>query len=122
MVIAHVRTSRTSKLRWNHRHVVRRGDSLWTIAKQYNTTTQKIQEVNHLRTTMLSIHQVLKVPSRAHASARHSGGASSTYYVQRGDSPYVIAQKYNITLNHFLEINNLTAQSTIYPGQSVKIE
>jgi membrane-bound lytic murein transglycosylase D len=121
MVITHAQASVSPKELWHHRHVVRRGDSLWTIAKQYDTTTQKIQEMNHLSTTTLSIHQVLKVPARARASARHAG-AMTTYYVQRGDSPYVIAQKYNLTLNHFLEINNLTSQSTIYPGQSVKIE
>ncbi|MGA6924308.1 MAG: LysM peptidoglycan-binding domain-containing protein, partial [Desulfosarcina sp.] len=111
----------TANEAWTRRHVVKRGDSLWIIAKQYGTTTQKIQQMNHLKTTRLNIHQVLKVPSATGLAKKEAKG-SETYYVQRGDSPFVIAQKYNMSLNHFLKINNLTASSTIYPGQSVHID
>ncbi len=40
-------------------HIVRKGDSLFTIAKRYGTTTKKIQELNHLKTTTLQKGQVL---------------------------------------------------------------
>jgi membrane-bound lytic murein transglycosylase D len=106
---------------WNRRHVVKRGDSLWNIANRYGTTTQKIQEMNALSTTRLRIHQVLKVPSDQDQAKQSKGGAG-TYYVKRGDSPYLLARRYNISLSHFLEINNLTLRSTIYPGQKVKTE
>jgi membrane-bound lytic murein transglycosylase D len=78
--------------------------------------------VNHLPTTRLRINQVLTVPSKAPAAAKATRGGSGTYYVQRGDSPYLIARRHNIPLNRFLKINNLTPRSTIYPGQSVRIE
>jgi membrane-bound lytic murein transglycosylase D len=110
-----------SNARWNRRHVVKRGDSLWNIANRYGTTTRKIQEVNNLTTTRLRINQVLKVPYWRSETAQASKG-SGTYYVRRGDSPYVIARRHNISLNHFLKINNLTAGCTIYPGQMVKTE
>lgn len=120
-IVAHAQTAPPVNDLWNRKHVVKRGDSLWTIAKQYGTTTQKIQEMNQLSTTRLIIHQVLKVPSRTGATL-HAAKGSETYYVQRGDSPYVIARKHDMSLNHFLKINNLTPRSTIYPGQSVKIK
>ena len=91
------------------------------IAKRYGTTTQQIQEMNRLSTTRLRINQVLKVPSQKSAPAQPAKG-SGNYYVQRGDSPYIIARKYNMSLNQFLKINDLTPRSTIYPGQSVRIE
>jgi len=77
--------------------------------------------MNALSTTRLRINQILKMPSNQD-QANPSKGGSGTYYVQRGDSPYLIARRHNISLNHFLEINNLTARSTIYPGQKVKTQ
>jgi membrane-bound lytic murein transglycosylase D len=121
MVITQARATSSSNEAWNNRHVVKRGDSLWNIANRYGTTTQKIQEMNSLSTTRLRISQVLKVPSPQHEAVQSDKG-SGTYYVQRGDSPYIIARRYNMSLNHFLEINKLTSRSTIYPGQKVKTE
>lgn len=122
MVVVRTQTSnQPTREAWNRKHVVKSGDSLWIIAKRYGTTTQKIQEMNRLTTTRLHIDQVLKVPSQELLTKKTAKG-SGTYYVQRGDSPYIIAHKHNISLNHFLKINNLTPRSTIYPGQSVRID
>ncbi|MDB4303901.1 LysM peptidoglycan-binding domain-containing protein [Desulfosarcina sp.] len=121
MVVTRARKAAPSHDVWNKKHVVKSGDSLWIIAKRYGTTTQKIQEMNHLSKTRLSINQVLKVPSPESAPVESAKG-SETYYVQQGDSPYLIARKHNMSLNHFLKINKLTPRSTIYPGQSVQIK
>ena len=121
VVVAPAQAAAPSHSVWDQKHVVKSGDSLWIIAKRYGTTTQQIQKVNRLSTTRLRINQVLKVPSQKNASAQLAKG-SRNYYVQRGDSPYIIARKYNISLNQFLKINDLTPRSTIYPGQSVRIE
>jgi membrane-bound lytic murein transglycosylase D len=119
--VAHAQAEKASNQAWNHRHVVKRGDSLWNIANRYGTPTRKIQETNGLSTTRLRINQVLRVPS-VQDQANPSKGGSGTYYVRSGDSPYLIARRHNISLNHFLTINNLTSRSTIYPGQKVKTE
>ena len=121
MVVTRARAVAPSHDAWNQKHVVKSGDSLWIIAKRYGTTTQQIQEMNALSTTRLKINQVLKVPSQESSPTQPAKG-SGNYYVQRGDSPYIIARKYNMSLNQFLKINNLTPRSTIYPGQSVRIE
>ena len=121
MVVRQAQAKNTSNKAWNSKHVVKRGDSLWIIANRYGTTTRKIQEVNALSTTRLRINQVLKVPSAQNMTTQVKKGAG-TYYVQRGDSPYLIARRHNISLNQFLKLNNLTSHSTIYPGQRVKTE
>lgn len=121
MVVTHTQSADVQKDVWSQRHMVKSGDSLWIIAKRYGTTTQKIQEMNHLASTRLKINQVLKVPSQVGAPVKSAKGAGK-YYVQRGDNPFMIAQKHNLSLNHFLKINNLTPRSTIYPGQSVNVE
>ncbi|MBW1892493.1 MAG: LysM peptidoglycan-binding domain-containing protein [Deltaproteobacteria bacterium] len=42
---------------------VKRGDSLWTIARKYGTTVHKIRQMNCLQNTKLRIGQVLKIPN-----------------------------------------------------------
>ena len=118
MVVMPASVASSDSTSWEGRHVVKRGDSLWNIANRYGTTTQKIQEMNSLSSTRLYTNQVLKVPSPQKETAR-SDKDSGTYYVQSGDSPYLIARKHNMSLNHFLRLNNLTSGSTIYPGQKV---
>jgi hypothetical protein len=41
---------------------VRRGDSLWTIARRYGTTVRTLQQANGLRSTSIRPSQVLEVP------------------------------------------------------------
>ena len=40
------------------------GDSLYSIAKKYNTTVNNIKELNNLTTNLLSINQMLKIPTK----------------------------------------------------------
>lgn len=91
---------------------VRRGDSLWTLAKRYNTTTKKIQQTNNLKTAHLNIGQTLTIPT----GPIHGFEA---YSVKLGDSPYLIAKRFNMRLSDFFRINNLNKNSVIYPGQRV---
>jgi membrane-bound lytic murein transglycosylase D len=101
-------------------HVVKKGDSLWTIAKKYGTTTKNIQKLNHLRTTDLYKGQVLTI-FEATQTPPHVDGLS-TYQVKSGDSPFLIARRHNMTLKRFLYLNQLWPDDTIYPGQTVYIE
>lgn len=42
-------------------HTVKQGDSLWNIARQYCTTTQKIRALNNLDSYSLQNGQVIKI-------------------------------------------------------------
>ncbi|MFO7964018.1 MAG: LysM peptidoglycan-binding domain-containing protein [Desulfobacterales bacterium] len=97
---------------------VKGGDSLWIIAKRFGTTTKEIQNANHLTTTRLSIGQMLKIPGDAVSSSGHK----QVYIVRKGDSPYLIARKYKMTLSRLLSINRLTPRCKIYPGQRLYVE
>lgn len=102
-------------------HIVRKGDSLYIIAKQYGTTTKKIQELNNLKTTTLYIGQVLNIfPGKPQTPPTVDGLA--TYIVQAGDSPFVIARRYKMPLNRLLYLNQLYPETKIFPGQKLYIE
>ena len=100
-------------------YIVKKGDSLWTIANQFNTTTKAIQSFNHLRRSTLQIGQVLMI-SPNQATPKHI--QTKKYVVRKGDSPYLIAKRYQMNLAEFLKLNRLTPRSTIFPGQMVQIK
>jgi membrane-bound lytic murein transglycosylase D len=101
-------------------HVVRSGDSLWNIARKYGVTVKQIQKDNRMSNTRLQIGQVLKIPGPPVQIT--TGEGLKTYKVRRGDSPFRIAQRHNMTLERFLRLNQLTPRSKIYPGQQLLIE
>jgi membrane-bound lytic murein transglycosylase D len=101
-------------------HIVHKGDSLWTIARNYGTTTTKIQELNHLTSTKLYKGQVLTIFEGN--KARPAVDGLTTYEVQPGDSPFIIARRHNMSLNRLLFLNQLYVGSKIYPGQKLFIE
>jgi membrane-bound lytic murein transglycosylase D len=102
-------------------HIVRKGDSLYIIAKQYGTRTKIIQELNNLKTTTLHIGQVLTIFSGKPQTPPTVDGLA-TYEVRAGDSPFVIAKRHNMPLDRLLYLNQLYPGKNIYPGQKLYIE
>ena len=103
------------------KHVVRKGDSLYIIAKHYGTTTKKIQEINNLRTTTLYKGQVLTIFAGKKQPPPSVDGLA-TYEVRAGDSPFIIAKRHNMALDRLMYLNQLYPGTPIYPGQKLYIE
>jgi membrane-bound lytic murein transglycosylase D len=99
-------------------YIVKRGDSLWKIANQYNTTVKSIKTINSLTSTRLKIGQRLQISTNITGA---KPGGTLHYTVKKGDSPYLIAKRYRMNLYDFLKLNNLTPKSTIFPGQIVQV-
>jgi len=102
------------------KYVVKKGDSVWQIAGQHNTTAKEIQSLNHLKGSTLYSGQVLLIPPSQVASCAVT--PTKNYTVKNGETPFVIAKKHEMELGDFLKINNLTPNSTIYPGQTVLVK
>jgi peptidoglycan lytic transglycosylase D len=111
-----IRTAKNEKRLSNY--VVKRGDSLWEIAGACGTTTHTIRSLNGLRSSRLRVGQVLKVPKAAGASASRK---TTAYRVKRGDSPYWVARRHEMSLAELLRLNQLTPSSTIHPGQTLLV-
>ena len=89
-------------------YTVKKGDTLYKIAQANNTTVEELKRINGLTTNILSIGQVLKLPSNESAESP-SVDEGISYTVQKGDSLYSIAKKYNVTIDELKELNNLTS-------------
>ena len=94
-------------------YTVQSGDTLYSIARRYNTTVDEIKRINNLTSDILSIGQVLRIPT-------NSINDITTYTVQSGDTLYSIAKRYNITVDELKRINNLST-NMISIGQVLKI-
>lgn len=97
-------------------YTVKKGDSLWKIANKYNTTVEKLKSANNLKTNTLSVGQKLVIPSIS-----VSPEVSDTYIVQKGDSLWSIANKFNMTVSELKKLNNLT-NNLLSIGQVLKIK
>ena len=80
-------------------YIVSPGDTLYSIAKKFGTTVNKIKEDNILINNMLSIGQKLIIPLTKEEDM--------TYVVKLGDTLYSIARKFNTTVSELKRLNNL---------------
>ena len=106
---------------------VRRGDTLYQIARKNRTTVSKLRRYNNLgRKSLIRVGQKLKVPSKNLVRSKRniaSAKKSPTFYVvQRGDSLTRIAKKHKLTVAQLRSFNNLKKSSTIHPRQKLRIK
>lgn len=94
-------------------YVVKNGDSLWTIARQYGTSVNTLKSLNNLLSDNLTIGQVLKVPSG-------ESQEDKAYTVKSGDSLWKIANQYRTTVSEIKNLNGLTS-NTLRIGQVLRI-
>jgi len=94
-------------------HKVRRGESLYKIARKYGTTIRKIKARNALRRNKIFVGQKLKVLKKATMKKK-------LYTVKSGDSLYKIARKHGTTVRKIKARNSLQ-KSKILVGQKLKI-
>ena len=117
------------------------GDSLYAIARKTGTSIQDLLSLNGL-TLNSTIYpgQVLKLSSTSETSASEEASTSTeetsseetstsseqatstgSYTVVSGDGLYAIARKTGTSIQDLLSLNGLTLNSTIYPGQVLKL-
>ena len=96
-------------------YTVQRGDTLWNIAKKFNTNVNEIKRLNNLKSNVLYVGQTLRVPEYYKAE-----DTNISYVVKRGDSLYSIARQYGVNVNDLKRINNLTSD-LLSIGQIINI-
>ncbi len=56
-----LRASRANNLPPDGQYRIRKGDSLWLIARRFNTNTKTLERINNLKSTRLYVGQILKI-------------------------------------------------------------
>ncbi|MCP4768519.1 MAG: LysM peptidoglycan-binding domain-containing protein [Gammaproteobacteria bacterium] len=127
-------TSRVSAIQNTNRsgtkqvHIVRPGQSLWSISKNYGVTTQALAKWNGIAPIdTLSVGQKLVIWTNASLSkpvslnqSRPSNALHALRYtVRKGDSLYLIANRFNIKVADIRRWNHLGKY--LQPGQKLKL-
>ena len=100
-------------------YTVQKGDTLYSISKKFNISVEEIKKINNLKSNTLSIGQKLNLNGNLQDNETNEIEYDN-YTVQRGDSLWSIAQKYNITVNELINLNEL--ENTILQiGQNLKV-
>lgn len=98
-------------------YTVKKGDSMYTIAKKYNTTVSELTDINMLTSTVIYPGQVLLVPKKQNVATDYY---FDTYTTKAFDTIEGIASKYGIdpvTIGLYNDFGTLQ----IVPDQTLKI-
>jgi len=101
---------------------VKKGNSMWSIAKAHGTDVRTIKQLNRGTSNVLRIGQKLKVPANqlAKASANINPLLPSNrrirYKVRSGDSLWGIANRFGTTVKAIPRVNSLSRKAIIRSG------
>ncbi len=105
-------------------YTVQEGDTVYSIARRFNTTPEAITQFNNLANPdSLVVGQTLQIPSGVPpAGEAQPGGTGKTVYtVQPGDTMFSIAQRYHTTVDVISSVNQIYNPWYIHVGQKLVI-
>jgi membrane-bound lytic murein transglycosylase D len=114
-------------------YVVKRGDSIASVAKQFHTTVNVIRELNDMPTGGIAVGDDLRVPSAVPelpekvmlAAARVDGhgrpGRVHVQIVRRGDSLWTIARRNGINVHTLAVLNGMQPDDPLRAGQRIRL-
>ena len=97
----------------SHTYTVQKGDSYYLVAKKCGVTLSSLLDINNANeSSSLYIGQKITIPGNTF---------DKTHTVQKGETYWLIAKKYGVSLNELLSINNATESTVLYVGDVIKI-
>ena len=97
-------------------HVVQKGETLYAISKKYGMSVTALQNLNELKSTGVTIGQVLHVQS-----TERKVESTTMYTVEKGDTLYSISKKLSIAISDLKKLNNLNSNN-LSIGQQLKTQ
>lgn len=115
-------------------YTVQAGDTLSQIARKFGVEMQTLAAVNSIpNPSFIRVGQVLTIPGAATAApipanpqpapipATPPPTDGQAYVVQQGDTLYIIARKFGVTVRSLAAANQIKNHNLIYPGQTLII-
>lgn len=103
-------------------HTVERGDTLFSLAKRYNTSVEVLMQLNGLASSALQVGRVLRLPQSTAsttpaapqvvaAAALPTPQAPQKYTVQRGDTLFSLARRFSLSVQALMQANRLSSEN-----------
>ena len=115
-------------------YVVRRGDSVYSIARRFKTSVAILRRINAVAGGRLSVGDNIEVPATQYvlpekvrlAAARVDGSARwrgnvQFQIVRRGDSLWRIAHRYGTTVHDLVRMNGIPPHKILRPGEKLRL-
>lgn len=124
-------------------HRVKKSETLFGIARKYESTVEAIKKLNRLKNTRIAVGMKLRVPvsvkpstvafqAESQKKLSRSGvkkvevqkvSPKTVFYrVQKGDTLFQIAERYRVKVTDLRKWNRMEGESVIIPGQRIKIQ
>ena len=97
-------------------YIVKRGDTLYSIARDNNITVSELKQLNNLSNNTIYIGQQLLLKKRIEEELPNEN--DKLYIVKKGDTLYSISRKLNISVDTLKSLNKLNSND-IYVGQQL---
>ena len=101
-------------------YTVKSGDTLYGIARKYNTTVDEIMKLNYFKSTILQPGQVIRIPEMYFKEEEMFLPNYVNYTVKKGDTLYSIARNNNVSVDTLIKDNGLTS-NILSLGQIIRI-
>ena len=110
------------------KHEVKKGETLWAIARQYDMTLREISQLNSLSGIKVRLSQVLTIPRKNDLpkdritikTEKPDLVPDKKHEVKKGETLWAIAEKYDMTLQEIRELNNIKGMN-VRLGQMLNI-
>ena len=91
-------------------HIVKKGETLISVAKKYGITVNELRSANNLKKGKLKVGQQISIKSKSHAP--------NTYVARKGDTVRKVAKRFGLSGDDLKEINGLKGNS-LKAGQKI---
>ncbi len=95
-------------------YTVKSGDSLYIIANMHHTTITDLMRANNISSSTIYVGQVLTIPNDSQTPA------ATTYTVKSGDTLWIVANKFGLSISQLKSYNQLTHDS-LHIGQVLRL-
>jgi membrane-bound lytic murein transglycosylase D len=102
-------------------YIVSEGDTLWSIAKEYNIEIRDLSRMNSIdENSYLQLGQQLSIGNKNIHRNMESKKRTILYSVKQGDNLFKISELFDVSIRSIEEINNFN-NTTLMPGQIIKV-
>lgn len=112
-------------------YLVKKGDTLYSIAKKYDISVEEIKKINGIQDNSISVGQILKIPTNKELNFSQTLKTSENFpsqennqilyhKVKKGETLYSLSKRYGIPLQELKKLNNLKT-TKLKVGQTIKI-
>jgi len=98
-------------------HIIQKGETIYSIARQYGVSADEVIKHNNINDPRaIQAGKQIRIPSKNPAAP-----AYNEYQVERNDTLYGIARKYNIAVADLLDINGFVPGYVLKAGEKIRV-